>query len=53
MTRIVNYHKKEDEIKHRGTFLEKAKMILKPKVNITTFTQYTFLINFFPSSTPF
>ncbi|UPS91397.1 hypothetical protein [Bizionia sp. M204] len=46
MTRIINYHKEEVETNHRGTFLEKAKMVFKAKVNITTFAQHTFLMNF-------
>lgn len=46
ITRIINYNKEEIETNHRGTFLEKAKMVLKPKVNITSFPQYPFLMNF-------
>lgn len=46
MIRIIKYSKEEVEINHRGTFLEKAKIVLKPKVDITKFPQYTFLMNF-------
>ncbi|WP_282050222.1 hypothetical protein [Maribacter aquivivus] len=39
-------HKQNIKVEYKGTFLEKAKKTFKPKVDITKFPQYQFLISF-------